>query len=37
VDPFEAARQVIGYYEKRPLVEQFHEALKTGCRLESRR
>ena len=23
-------------YEKRPLIEEYHKALKTGCRLESR-
>ena len=30
------ARTILGYYEKRWLVEEFHKALKTGCRLESR-
>ena len=33
---FRQAWQVIEYYEKRPLVEEFHKALKTGCRLEER-
>jgi transposase-like protein/transposase Tn5 family protein len=33
---FEEAWRVIEYYEKRPLVEEFHKALKTGCRLEQR-
>lgn len=33
---FHKAWQVIEYYEKRPLVEEFHKALKTGCRLEQR-
>jgi hypothetical protein len=35
-ETFDEAWQVIGYYEKRPLIEEFHKALKTGCRLESR-
>lgn len=26
----------IEYYEQRPVVEEYHKALKTGCRLESR-
>jgi hypothetical protein len=34
---FEEAWRVIGYYEQRPLIEEFHKALKTGCRLEQRR
>jgi hypothetical protein len=33
---FPKAWQVIEYYEKRPLIEEFHKALKTGCRLEQR-
>jgi hypothetical protein len=36
VDSFDDAWKMIGYYEKRPLIEEFHKALKTGCRLESR-
>jgi hypothetical protein len=32
----EDAWQVIGHYEKRWLIEEFHKALKTGCRLEER-
>jgi hypothetical protein len=36
VESFADAWQVIGYYEKRPLIEEFHKAIKTGCRLESR-
>ena len=36
VQSFEDAWRVIGYYEKRPLIEEFHKAIKTGCRLESR-
>lgn len=31
-----SAWRVIGYYEKRPLIEAYHKALKTGCRLEVR-
>lgn len=30
------ALTVIGYYEKRPLIEEFHKALKTGCSIETR-
>jgi hypothetical protein len=36
VQSFEDAWCVIGYYERRPLIEEFHKALKTGCRLEDR-
>jgi hypothetical protein len=36
VESFQDAWRVIGYYEKRPLIEEFHKAIKTGCRLESR-
>lgn len=36
VETFAAAYRVIGYYEQRPLIEEFHKALKTGCRLEGR-
>jgi len=36
VESFDDAWRIIGYYEKRPLIEEFHKALKTGCRLESR-
>ena len=36
VQTFELALGVIGYYERRPLVEEFHKALKTGCRIEDR-
>lgn len=28
--------RVIGYYEKRPLIEEFHKAAKTGCGIEKR-
>ncbi len=33
---FEDAWTIIGYYELRWLVEEYHKALKTGCRTESR-
>ena len=36
VKSFEEAWQVIEHYEKRWIVEEFHKALKTGCRVESR-
>lgn len=36
VASFSQAWQVIGYYERRPLVEEFHKAFKTGCRIEDR-
>jgi len=36
VTTFEEAWTVIGYYELRWLVEEYHKALKTGCRTESR-
>lgn len=36
VTSFSAAWRVIEYYEKRPLIEEFHKALKTGCRVEER-
>jgi hypothetical protein len=36
VGSFEQALQVIEYYERRPLVEEFHKALKAGCRIEDR-
>jgi len=35
VSTFEEAWLVIGYYELRWLVEEYHKALKTGCRTES--
>jgi hypothetical protein len=35
-ETFDEARQVIGWYECRPCIEEFHKALKTGCRLEWR-
>lgn len=30
---FDESWTVIEYYEKRPIVEEFHKALKTGCRV----
>lgn len=36
VATFDDAWRVIEYYERRPLVEEFHKALKTGCRVEER-
>lgn len=36
IHSFEDAWDVIEYYERRWLVEEYHKAIKTGCRLESR-
>ena len=36
VKSFEEAWTVIGYYEKRWRVEDYHKCLKTGCQVESR-
>ncbi len=36
VNTFDQAWGVIGDYEKRWLIEEYHKALKTGCRVESR-
>jgi hypothetical protein len=36
VESFEQAWKVIEYYERRPIIEEYHKALKTGCRLEER-
>ncbi|MCY2986322.1 MAG: hypothetical protein NTY19_00385 [Planctomycetota bacterium] len=33
---FDESSTVIEYYEKRPVVEDFHKSLKTGCRVEER-
>jgi hypothetical protein len=30
------AKSVIGWYERRPQIEDYHKALKTGCRVEHR-
>lgn len=37
VTTFAQAWLVIEYYEKRPIIEEFHKALKTGCRVEERK
>lgn len=36
IQTVEGARRVVGYYEKRWLIEEYHKALKTGCRVEQR-
>ena len=36
VETFDDAWRVIGYYEKRALIEEYHKALKTGCQVEER-
>jgi hypothetical protein len=36
VTSFDDAWQILGYYEKRWLIEEYHKALKTGCRVECR-
>ena len=36
VESFEDAWRVLRYYEKRWLIEEWHKALKTGCRMEHR-
>jgi hypothetical protein len=36
VQSFQDAWNVIGYYEQRPIVEELHKGIKTGCRLEER-
>lgn len=33
---FEQAWKIIEYYERRPLIEEYHKCLKTGCQVESR-
>jgi hypothetical protein len=33
---FGDAWRILEYYEKRPLIEEYHKCLKTGCRVESR-
>jgi hypothetical protein len=33
---FDDAWLILGYYERRWLIEEWHKALKTGCRVESR-
>lgn len=36
VNSFADAWRVVGYYELRWLIEEFHKALKTGCQVETR-
>jgi hypothetical protein len=36
VATFEQAYEIVGWYEQRPLIEEYHKALKTGCGLEER-
>lgn len=36
IQSFDDALRIIGYYEKRWLIEEFHKCWKTGCRLEQR-
>ena len=36
VDEFEKALDVIGYYRTRWIIEDWHKALKTGCKIEDR-
>jgi hypothetical protein len=36
VETFQDAWKVIDWYEKRPLIEDYHKCLKTGCRVEER-
>lgn len=37
VETFEQASRVISYYRRRSLIEAFHKAWKSGCRVEERR
>jgi hypothetical protein len=36
VRTFDDAWRILGWYEKRPLIEEYHKCLKTGCRVEER-
>ncbi|MGD0656383.1 MAG: IS4 family transposase [Thermoguttaceae bacterium] len=36
VESFNDAWRILGYYEKRWLIEEWHKALKSGCRVEQR-
>jgi hypothetical protein len=36
VSTFEDAWRIVEWYEKRPLIEEFHKCLKTGCSVEQR-
>lgn len=33
---FEQSWKILEYYEQRPLIEEYHKCLKTGCRIEQR-
>jgi hypothetical protein len=35
VESFEAAYRVVGWYENRWIIEEYHKGMKTGCRTES--
>lgn len=36
VGSFDDAWRIVEWYEKRPLIEEYHKCLKTGCRVEDR-
>lgn len=36
VSSFQACLDVIGFYEQRPIVEEYHQGLKTGLKIEAR-
>lgn len=36
VATFASAWQIIEFYEQRPLIEEYHKCLKTGCRVQTR-
>jgi len=36
IDTFQDCMKVIGYYQSRWLIEEFHKGLKTGCKIEDR-
>lgn len=36
VSSFDASLRVIGYYEQRPIIEEYHQCLKTGLQIEGR-
>jgi hypothetical protein len=36
VTSFDDAWKIVGWYEKRPLIEEYHKCLKTGCSVEER-
>jgi len=36
VDDLATAERVIGYYEQRPTIEDYHKCYKTGCRVQER-